>query len=176
MTGDQPERTDDDRLDAVAWWTLAAHAVLGALTGVGVGLVVDGPFPWATVVVLGAALAVVLPVVQLRRWWARGGRVAVRATRAWVRDGRVPDEVPDAVWRPRVRQYQEDVVRALVGTWAAAGIAVLWAVSAVTSDPTGWLLAGLWGAASVVDAARWSGQRQAVRRLLDAPVRPTVAA
>lgn len=88
----------------------------------------------------------------------------------------MPDEVPDAVWRPRVRQYQEDVVRALVGTWAAAGIAVLWAVSAVTSDPTGWLLAGLWGAASVVDAARWSGQRQAVRRLLDAPVRPTVAA
>jgi hypothetical protein len=174
MTGEQRDRADDDRLDTGGWWTLAALAVLGALTGVGVGLVVDGPFPWVTVVVLGAAIAVVLPVVQLRRWWARGGRAAVLETRSWVRDGRVPDDVPDTVWRPRLRQFQQDATRSVVGAWGAAVLAVLWFVIAVTGDPTGWVLAGLWAVGAVGGHTTSTGQRRAVRRMLDGSAGPTV--
>jgi hypothetical protein len=165
-----------DRIDAAGWAQLAFGAAVGLTTGVGIGLTTAGPFPWATVGVLGLALAVVLPVSLLRAWWARGGRAAVLATRAWVRSGQVPDGVPDTLWRPRVRQLLSESTRQLVGAWGAVVVACLWGGLAIAGEPRDWAFAAVWAVLAAVQFLRTHGVRPSARRLLDAPVRavPTV--
>ncbi|MDN3479347.1 hypothetical protein [Curtobacterium sp. APC 4022] len=167
----QTSATTGDRLDAAGWAQLAFGAAAGLATGVGVGLSAHGPFPWVTVVVLGVALGVVFPVALLRAWWARGGRVAVLETRAWVRSGRVPDEVPDTVWRPRVRQLLGDSSRQLLGAWAAAVVACLWAALAISGETRDWAFAAVWAVLAAVQFVQVRKVRPSARRLLDAPAR-----
>jgi len=110
MTGRTSEEwaPDDDRIDAVGWWQLVALAVAGAVAPTLYFVLRPGPVPWVAIVVLGLALAVVLPGVQVWSWSRKGGRAALVATRRWVDEGHVPSEVPDAVWRPRVQRWVAD--------------------------------------------------------------------
>jgi len=163
--------TTGDRLDAAGWAQLAFGAAAGLATGVGVGMSAHGPFPWVTVVVLGVALGVVFPVALLRAWWARGGRVAVLETRAWVRTGRVPDDVPDAVWRPRVRQLRDETVRQLISGWVAVVVACLWAALAISGETRDWAFAAVWAVLALVQFVQVRKVRPSARRLLDAPAR-----
>jgi hypothetical protein len=169
------QQATDDRLDAAGWAQLAFGSAVGIATAVGIGLTTHGPFPWVTVVVLGVALAVVIPVSLLRRWWARGGRVAVLETRAWMRSGRVPDTVPDAVWRPRVQQLLGETTRQLFAAWIAVAVCCLWIVVAVSGEPENWFLAVVWAFLAVFQFVRTRGQRAAAKRLLDEPVRAVAA-
>jgi hypothetical protein len=172
MTGERSATaTTGDRLDAAGWALLASGAAVGLAIGVGVGLTADGPFPWVTVLVIGVALAVVIPVMLLRSWWARGGRTAVLETRAWVRSGRVPDEVADAVWRPRVRRLLDDSSRQLFGAWAAVVVACLWAAIAISGETRYWAFAAVWAVLAVAQFVQVRRVRPAARRLLDAPAR-----
>jgi hypothetical protein len=167
----QTTATTGDRLDAAGWAQLAFGATVGLAIGVGVGISGHGPFPWVAVIAIGVALAVVIPVMLLRSWWARGGRTAVLETRAWVRSGRVPDEVPDAVWRPRVRRLLDDASRQLFGAWAAVVVACLWAALAISGETRYWAFAGVWAVLAVVQFVEVRRVRPAARRLLDAPAR-----
>ena len=167
----QTSATTGDRLDAAGWAQLAFGAAAGLATGVGVGMSAHGPFPWVTVVVLGVALGVVFPVALLRAWWARGGRVAVLETRAWVRTGRVPDDVPDAVWRPRVRQLLDESSRRLLGVWSAVVVACLWAALAISGETRDWAFAAVWAVLALVQFVQMRKVRPSARRLLDAPAR-----
>jgi hypothetical protein len=162
MTGER----DDDRLDAAGWWQLGGMAALGVAAPLVFGLLMGPGFPRVAVVVLALALGVVLPVVQLRSWWARGGRAAVLETRSWVVAGRVPDTVPEDAWRPRVRRYGDDVDRAVFGAWAGAVLAVVWVVLAATGQPADWLIAAGWAVTAGVRFVQIRGERAAVRRLL----------
>lgn len=163
--------TTDDRVDAAGWAQLGSSAVAGVTIAVAIGFMIGTPFPWVTVVVLGVALAVVLPVSLLRHWWARGGRAAVLETRRWIRSGRVPDEVPDAAWRPRVRRTLDETTRQLVGAWGAAVVGCLWAYLASTGEPRDWVLVVLWASLAAFRFVQTHGTRVAARRLLDRPVR-----
>jgi len=167
----QTSPTTGDRLDAAGCALLAFGAAVGLAIGVGAGLTADGPFPWVTVVVIGVALAVVIPVAMLRAWWARGGRTTLLETRAWVRSGRVPDEVPDTVWRPRVRQLLGDSSRQLFGAWAAAVVACLWAALAISGETRDWAFAAVWAVLAAVQFVQVRKVRPSARRLLDAPAR-----
>jgi hypothetical protein len=174
MTGEHAvteQQATDDRLDPAGWAQLAFGSAVGIATAMGIGFATRGPFPWVTVVVLGVALAVVFPLSLLRRWWARGGRVAFLETRAWVRSGRVPDTVPDAVWRPRVRQLLGETTRQLIGAWVAVVVCCLGIVVAVSGEPRNWVLVVVWAFLAVFQFVRTRGQRAAATRLLDEPVR-----
>jgi len=161
--------TDDDSMDAAGWWQLAGLTVLGA--AIPLVLLTQGAprAPWVMVVALSVALAVVMPVARLRDWWRRGGRRAVLATRRWVRAGQVPADVPAAVWRPRVQQVAGDAVRGSVVVWVAAGLAVLWAVLAVTEEPSDWWFALVWATVAVARFVQSRGERTAAVRLLATP-------
>lgn len=154
---------EDDRMDAAGWWQLAALAVLGAVAPF--ALLAPAPHGWTAAVVLAIVLVVLLPVVQLRAWWSRGGRGAVRRTRAWIRAGRVPGDVPAAVWRPRVQRAAADGLRHRIGAWVAVALAVTWAVLAVTGRPVEWLYAGVWALTAVVAFLEGRGARAATRLL-----------
>ena len=167
MTGEAAAGVDD-RLDLGGWVQLGLMVLLGAGIAVVVGVLIDGPFPWVTVVVIGVALAVVLPVAQLRRWWSRGGRSAVVETGSWLRSGRVPEEVPDAVWRPRVRQLEDETTGRLVSAWGAAVVTLLWAGSALDGDGADWALVVVWAVVATVGLVGSYRRRGAARRLLSA--------
>lgn len=175
-TGGAREREtadEDDRLDPAGWWQLAGLAVLGAVLPLAVSGLGTRPLPWFVVVGMAIVLAVVLPVAQLRTWWSRGGFGAVRATRGWVRAGRVPDDVPDALWRPRVRQFAADLLRRRISAWVSAALAVLWGVLAVTDRPGEWVIVAVWAVLAVTNSLRDRGGRAASDRLLTSARRPT---
>lgn len=171
MTGER----DDDRLDPAGWWQLGGTAALGIALPAALGLLAGPGFPLVAVVVLALALGVVFPVLQLRSWWARGGRAAVLETRRWVATGHVPDTVAEDVWRPRVRRYDDDVSLARLNGWAGAVFAVVWALLAVAGDPDQWKFAACWAAIAVVRFVQTRGQHAAVRRLLAAQAAEPVA-
>jgi hypothetical protein len=176
MTGahgvtEQRTDTGDDRLGAAGLAQLGLAAAAGIALAFGIGLMIGRPFPWVTVVVLGVAFAVLMPVSLVRWWWARGGRTAVLETRAWVRSGRVPDAVPDEVWRPRVRQLRDEATRHVFGAWGAVVLACLWSCIALIGDPLNWALVVVWACIAVVRFGQTHGQRAAAQRLLDEPVR-----
>lgn len=165
--------TDDDRIDAVGWWQLAALAASGAVAPALFFVLQPGPVPWVAVVVLGLALAVVLPAVQVWSWSRRGGRAAVAATRRWVDEGRVPPEVPEAVWRPRVQQWTADARQRRSSGWVFVGLAALWAVLATTGTTHGWGVAVVWAVLGIATLVQGRGDRVGAEHLLATPVRPT---
>ncbi len=132
---DAARAVDDDRIDAVGWWQLVGLVVVGAGAPALYFVLRPHPVPWTAVVVLGLALAVVLPASLVWNWSRRGGRAAVATTRRWVRDGSVPSDVPDAVWRPRVSGGSE-LGRRRVSGWFALVAAVLWALTALAGTPS----------------------------------------
>ncbi|WP_144715319.1 hypothetical protein [Curtobacterium pusillum] len=165
------DAVEDDRMDAAGWWRLAGLAALGGLGPFAVTLLGPAPHPWTAAVVIALALVVVLPVLQLRAWWSRGGRAAVRATRQWVRAGRVPGDVPDAVWRPRVQRFAGELLRRRISAWGAVALAVLWGAVAVSGRPDDWWFAVVWAVVAVAQSAADRGQRAASVRLLATPAR-----
>ncbi len=174
MTGDVQtiERpTDEDRIDAAGWWQLGGLAVLGAVLPIGFVLLrAERPAPWTAAVVIAVALVVVLPMAQVFTWARRGGRAAVLSTRRWVRSGRVPADVTEQVWRPRVQQYADDLDRRLFSAWAGVVLTVAWSVLALTEDRAHWIVALVWAAIAVVSFVQVRGDRPAARRLLATPV------
>lgn len=179
MTGDRAttQRTDgartvdDDRIDAVGWWQLVGLAVVGAVVPAVFLAMLRGPMPWTAAVVLGLALAVVLPASLVWNWSRRGGRAAVAATRQWVRDGSVPSDVPDAVWRPRVQRWLSDLGRRRLSGWLAVVVAVLWTLTALAGSVDNWGLALVWTLIAAVGLVGDRGGRAAAERLLAAPAR-----
>ncbi|WIJ45698.1 hypothetical protein [Curtobacterium citreum] len=181
MTGDQTttQRTDaartvdDDRIDTVGWWQLVGLAVVGAVVPAVFLAMLRGPMPWTAAVVLGLALAVVLPGSLVWNWSRRGGRAALATTRRWVRDGSVPSDVPDAVWRPRVQRWLSDLGRRRVSGWFALVAAVLWALTALAGSTDNWGLVLVWALIAAVGLLGDRGDRAAAERLLAAPARVT---
>jgi len=165
--------TDDDRIDAVGWWQLVALAVSGAVAPAVYFVLRPGPVPWVAVVVLGLALAVVLPAAQVWSWSRRGGRAAVATTRRWVDEGRVPPEVPEAVWRPRVERWATDARQRRTSGWMFLGLAALWAIIAAAGTTGDWGVAVVWAVLGVATLAQGRGDRVGAERLLAAPVRST---
>jgi hypothetical protein len=164
---------DDDRMDAAGWWHLVGLAALGGLGPFAFALLGPAPHRWTAVVILALVLVVLLPVLQLRAWWSRGGRGALRATRQWVRTGSVPDDVPDAVWRPRVQRLGDELLRRRVSAWVAVGLAVLWGCVAASGRPVDWAFAVVWAVLAVAQFGSDRGQRVASVRLLAQPKRTT---
>ncbi len=164
---------DDDRIDAAGWWQLVALAVGGAVVPTVYFVLRPGPVPWVAVVVLGLALVVVLPATQVWSWSRRGGRAAVVATRRWVDEGRVPPEVPEAVWRPRVQQWTADARRRRTSGWMFVGLAALWAVLAATGTAGDWGVAVIWGVLGIATLVQGRGDRVGAEQLLGAPDRTT---
>jgi len=178
MTGDAGTTTgrtpggpapDDDRIDAAAWWQLVGLTVIGAAGPVLYFVLRPGSVPWPAVVVLGLALAVTLPASQVRTWSRWGGRAAVVATRSWVRSGRVPADVPDAVWRPRLERWAGDLQRRRVRGWTATGVTVIWAVIALMGTPADWIVVVLWAAIAIQGLVPDRRGRGVAERLLATP-------
>ncbi len=166
-------RADDDRIDAAGWWQLIALAVGGAVVPTAYFVLRPGPVPSVAVVVLGLALAVALPAAQVWSWSRRGGRAAIVTTRRWVDEGRVPPEVPDAVWRPRVQQWTADARQRRTSGWVFLGLAALWAVLAATGTAGDWGVAVIWGVLGIATLVQGRGDRVGAEQLLGAPDRTT---
>lgn len=165
--------TDDDRIGASGWWQLVALTVGGAVAPAVFFALQPRPVPWVAVVVLGLALAVVLPALQVWSWARRGGRAAVVATRRWVDDGRVPAEVPDAVWRPRVQRWLADARQRRTSGCVFVGLAALWAILAASGTAGDWGVAVVWAVLGVGTLVQGRGDRVGAEQLLAAPVRTT---
>ncbi|QCR42385.1 hypothetical protein C1N91_01345 [Curtobacterium sp. SGAir0471] len=165
---------DDDRIDAAGWWQLVALTVGGAVAPAVFFVLEPRPVPWVAVVVLGLALAVVLPAAQVWSWSRRGGRAAVVATRRWVDEGRVPPEVPETVWRPRVRQWATDARRRRSSGWMFLCLVPLWTVIATTGNGGDWGVVVVWAVLGVATLVQGRGDRVGAEQLLATPARPTV--
>lgn len=175
MTGDMgtmQRAADEDRIDVAGWWQLGGLAVLGAVLPIGFVLLrAERPAPWTAAIVIAVALVVVLPMAQVFAWARRGGRAAVLTTRRWVRSGRVPVDVPDDVWRPRVQQYADDLDRRFFSAWVGVVLTAAWSVLALTEDRAHWIVAVVWAAIAVASFVQVRGDRPAARRLLSSPER-----
>ncbi|MCS5485914.1 hypothetical protein LQK89_01325 [Curtobacterium sp. C1] len=168
---DAARAVDDDRIDAVGWWQLVGLVVVGAGAPALYFVLRPHPVPWTAVVVLGLALAVVLPAAQVRTWSRRGGRAAVLATRRWVQVGSVPADVPDSVWRPRVERWAGELRRRRLSGWIGLVLAVFWGLSAVTGTPSDGVLAAVWVGIAVAGLGWYRGDVARAEQLLSATPR-----
>ncbi|MDM7893142.1 hypothetical protein [Curtobacterium caseinilyticum] len=161
--------TDTDRIGAAGWWQLVALVVGGAVGPAVFFVLQPGPVPWVAVVVLGLALAVVLPALQVWSWARRGGRAAIVTTRRWVDEGRVPSDVPDTVWRPRVQRWAAEARQRRTSGFVFVGLAALWAVLAAWGSAGDWGVAAVWAVLGVATLVQGRGDRRGAEQLLAAP-------
>lgn len=162
-------------VDRGAPWRLALAAVYGPAVWLAIGLLYGavGRDPSAGFLIGGAVVFLVLtPVGTWWGWQRRGGRLAVVETRQWIRSGTVPDDVPAAVWRPRVAQRQDDLMMGLVAAALGVVVVALSVGSAVTGSPTAWINAAIWAGLATQQAVTWARWRRPVAALLARPSAP----
>lgn len=161
---------DRYRIDAVGWLQLVGVGVLGA--GVWV-LFARWPGDWTlslgTVVIVGIAIAIGLPVAQVISWAARGGRAAMVETGEWVRAGGVPVDVPEEEARARLARFARDHSHDAFSAIGTSLAAVLWFAIAVPGGDRMTPVAVLWGGMAVVQMTTWLRWRGPIKRWVDRP-------